>query len=206
MKAGWAPALLLLAAACRMAAAQSWEFEVRLDGKPIGTHRFAVTGPAAAREVESSARFDVKLLGFSVYRYLHDARERWQGDCLREIQSRTEDGGEPAQVDRRFDAAAPGEPACLMSFAYWNPRLLEQGRLLNPQTGLIEDLRAERLADATLAARGREVAALRWRLLATNPTSGAKQEITLWLDRGDGSWIGLDARVKGGRLLTYRLP
>lgn len=75
------PAAALLALACSLAHAnQTWDFDVRLDDRPIGTHRFTVGGPPAAREVHSQARLDVKLLGLTVFRYRHEARERWRGD------------------------------------------------------------------------------------------------------------------------------
>lgn len=182
----------------RHACAQTWDFDVRLDGKPIGTHRFVVSGPPAAREVASTARFDVKLLGIPVYRYRHEAQERWQGDCLQALKSSTDDDGTPQKVDDK-----PAADGCVMSFAYWHPALPTQTRLLNPQTGKFEDVRFERLPPASLQVQGRDVDATRWRLVATTP--GSKQEITLWLDRTDGRWIGLDAQVKGGRVLTYRL-
>jgi hypothetical protein len=193
-----AAALALLA--CGLAQAQTWDFDVRLDGKPVGSHRFTVSGPPAAREVHSVARMDVKLLGITLFRYRHEARERWRGDCLADLQSSTDDDGKPLKVAQtRADT-----DDCLMGFAYWNPALPTQTRLLNPQTGLVEQARFERLPDAPLSVRGREVPAARWRLTAT-PPGGARQELVLWLDRGDASWLGLDAQVKGDRLLTYRL-
>ncbi|WP_431257797.1 DUF6134 family protein [Roseateles chitinivorans] len=220
-----------LAASAR---AETWNFEVRLDGKPIGTHRFTVDGPEAAREVTSIAAFDVKLLGITVFRYRHEARERWRGDCLQEIRSRTDDDGKPVQVDRRWEptmpaassatsatsvtsvapvaSAASGEPACLMSYAYWHPGLIRQQRLLNPQTGEVDEVRIERLPDATVPAGGRDVDASRWRITSTatatssGKSSPARQVLTLWRDRADGRWIGLDAQVKGDRVLSYRLP
>ena len=225
----------------RPTASVAWDFEVRLDGKPIGTHRFVVEGEPGARTVRSLARFDVKLLGLTVFRYRHEASERWRGDCLQAIQSRTDDDGKPAEVNKTFNARGPsttspspapaksGAPSpqapstststsaeaeaetdCLMSYAYWHPELVRQQRLLNPQTGEVDEVRIERLPDASLAVAGREVEAMRWRLTATPPAAAGKpaerQQLTLWRDRSDGRWIGLDAVVKGGRVLSYRLP
>ncbi|WP_431046619.1 DUF6134 family protein [Roseateles sp. L2-2] len=192
------------------ARADTWNFDVRLDGKPIGTHRFTVEGPDEAREVTSIAAFDVKLLGITVFRYRHEARERWRGDCLQQIRSSTDDDGKPVKVDRRLESATPGEPDCLMSYAYWHPALVRQQRLLNPQTGEVDEVRIERLPDAAIPVGGRDVDASRWRITSTAPSSGksapARQVLTLWRDRADGRWIGLDAQVKGDRVLTYRLP
>ena len=219
----------------------SWDFEVRLDGKPIGSHRFEVAGEPDARTVRSVARFDVKLLGLTVFRYRHEARERWRGDCLQELQSRTDDDGKPIDVDKSFGPRVPStaspapstltspsappaasgstSPAastagtgwsdCLMSYAYWHPALVRQQRLLNPQTGEVDEVRIERLPDASITVAGREVEAMRWRLTATPPVVAGKpaerQQLTLWRARSDGRWVGLDAVVKGGRMLTYRL-
>jgi hypothetical protein len=205
------------------ALAESWNFDVRLDGKPIGTHRFTVEGPAEAREVTSKAAFDVRLLGITVFRYRHEARERWRGDCLQEIRSRTDDDGKPVEVDRRLaSTGAPGasgessasgvtgDVSCLMSYAYWNPALIRQQRLLNPQTGEVDEVRIERLPDAPLPVGGRDVDASRWRITSTAPSLGksvpTRQVLTVWRDRAEGRWIGLDAQVKGDRVLTYRLP
>lgn len=172
----------------------TWDFAVTLDGKPIGTHRFVVSGDVAQRTVDSSAQFDVKLLGITVYRYRHQARERWQGDCMRELQSSTDDDGKASTVGQRFDSE------CLMGFAYWNPRMTAQQRLVDPQTGRIENVRLERLGDAQIDMQGRPVAATGWRLLA------AKQNITLWYAQPSGRWIALDAATAGGRTVSYRLP
>lgn len=202
-----AVAIAMLAAVAAPAAAETWDFEVRLDDKPIGTHRFVVDGGADAREVQSTARFDVKLLGITVYRYRHEARERWRGDCLDEIRSSTDDDGKVVGVDLRAGDAKGPIAGCVMSYAYWNPALVRQTRLLNPQTGRVDDARFERLPDATLRVNGREVPAIRWHLSAQpSDDASAKQDLTLWLSREDGRWIGLDARVKGDKRLTYRLP
>lgn len=182
------------------AEAGEWNFAVTLDGRPIGMHRFTVsgTGPGsgtgAERTVDSRAQFDVRLLGFTVYRYRHHARERWRGDCLRELRASTDDDGKPIQVDQRFDGD------CLMGFAYWNPRLLTQQRLVDPQTGRTEAVRLERLPDASVDVQGQPVAAKGWRLLTD------KQRITLWYAAASGRWIALDAVAAGGRMLSYRLP
>jgi hypothetical protein len=193
-------ALLLLAFAAQAALAQEtnaetgeWNFSATLDGKPIGTHRFTVAGTPAARSVQSRADFTVRMLGIAVYRYQHHADERWQGDCLRELRSDTDDDGKAQKVAQRFDSD------CLMGFAYWNPRLVQQHQLVDPQTGRIEPARFEALPDAPIDVRGKPVQAHGWRLIAD------KQRITVWYAVDGGRWIALDAEAKGGRRLSYRL-
>ncbi len=172
----------------------TWDFAATLDGKAIGRHRFVVGGPEGAREVDSRAQFDVRLLGISVYRYQHHAREVWQGDCLRELLADTNDDGEVQRVTQHYD------DGCLMGFAYWNPRLVQQQQLVDPQTGVAGAVRFQRLPDAAIEVRGQKVPARGWRLLATT------QRITVWYAADSGRWIALDADAKGGRRLSYRLP
>ncbi|HEY1090868.1 MAG TPA: DUF6134 family protein [Burkholderiaceae bacterium] len=169
-----------------------WNFEATLDGRLIGSHRFVVSGAPEARQVRSDAAFVVRVLGIPVYRYRHHAEERWQGDCLRGLRSETNDDGKPAHVDQAFDAE------CLMAFAYWNPRLVTQRRLVDPQTGRVEPVSVEALPDAQIMSRGQPVPAHGWRLLT------AKQRITVWYAADTGRWIALDADAAGGRKLSYR--
>jgi hypothetical protein len=192
---------LVLLFVCGLATARAdgieagdWDFAATLNGKPIGTHRFVVGGTATAPQVDSQARFLVRILGVPVYRYSHNAQERWQGDCLRELRSETDNDGKARRVNQRF------EGDCTMGFAYWNPRLPAQQRLVDPQTGKAEAVRIERLPDAAIEARGSLVPAQGWRLHTAN------QRISVWYAASGGRWIALDADVDGGRKLSYRLP
>lgn len=186
-------------------------FAAFLDGKPIGEHRFVVGGPAEAREVLSDARFNVKLLGLTVYRYRHQATERWRGDCLDSLSATTDDDGTLSRV--RTEPAADGLsvtaetgaaqavrvlPGCVMSFAYWNPAMRSQSRLLNAQTGKAETVRVSRVGSGPIEVRGQPVTATRWRI------EGPPQPIDVWYS-AQGEWVGLDSTLEGGRLLTYRL-
>ncbi|MFM2120961.1 MAG: hypothetical protein RL722_2429, partial [Pseudomonadota bacterium] len=132
---------------------RTWVFEARLDGKPIGDHRYVLTEQGDRRVLRSSARLEVKLLGLTVYRYSFEATEHWRGDCLLGLQADTLDDGTPLKVRAsRAEGGTPagplrisgpkGEleaPGCVLSYAYWLPSALRsQKRLLNPQTGELE--------------------------------------------------------------------
>jgi hypothetical protein len=172
---------------------RAWDFRVFLDDREIGRHRFALRADGAERELRSEARFEVKLLGFTAYRYAHEATERWAGDCLRSLTARTEDNGEKLAVDWRAEA---GE--CRMSFAYWNPRILEAaGRLLNAQTGAFVAVTVQPQGEETIEVRGRPAPSRRYRL------SGPDLAIDLWFSGRD--WVALESTAKGGRRLRYRL-
>lgn len=198
-----------------------WQFEVTLDDKPVGEHRFEVRAAdgADAWLVRSSARYRVTLLGIPVYRYTHEAQERWQGGCLRQLDARTDDNGKPLsvraeaegdgprdglRVQAQASADAPGEAGmsavsgCLMSYAYWRPDLVRQTRLLNPQTGRVDTVRFSPAGTQTLVVEGRPQTAQGWQLTA------AGTPLRIWY-LPSGRWVGLDATVAGGRVLRYRL-
>jgi hypothetical protein len=188
---------------------QRWSFRVLLDGNPIGEHRFTAgeVDGAGERTVVSEADFTVRWLGIPVYKYRHRAVERWRGDCLAALTAETDDNDKRTLVSARLQGAsfqvtlpAPYSAAgCVMSFAYWNPALRAQQRLLNAQTGQFESVRIARLAAAPPEIGSRSPGASGWRI------GGVAQPIDVWYS-AQGDWIGLDARVDGGRVLQYRRP
>ena len=179
-------------------AQQSWLFEAALDGKPIGEHRYTLERGAdgAPQRVLSDARFDVRLLGIPVYRYRHQAQERWQGGCLQAIQADTDDNGDALKAMAAVGAGLPS--GCVMSFAYWNPAIFSATQLLNAQSGRMEAVQIQALSDAPLVVQGQTVTARRWRIVAL------KQRIDVWHDP-QGRWVGLDATLESDRRLRYRL-
>jgi hypothetical protein len=185
-------ALLLLVAVPAFAETRDWNFRVFLDEREIGRHRFTLSGRGAERELRSEARFDVRILRIPAYRYRHDALERWRGECLESLSATTDDNGEPSAVNWRGEAGA-----CDMSFAYWNPRILQARRLLNAQTGEVVPVTVTAQGEEMVEVRGRKVLAQRQRL------SGPKLSIDLWY--AGGEWVALQSEAAGGRRLIYRL-
>jgi Family of unknown function (DUF6134) len=183
-----------------------WNFRVLLDGKEVGWHRYIVRGDGAGTEVESRAQFDVRFLMLNAYSYRHTARERWRGACLDQLESRTETNGRVEKVaavasdDAVVVAGPSGDarlPGCVMSFAYWDPRILRATRLLNSQTGELLPVTVAEKGTERVNVAGRTVAATRHRLSAPD------LQIDLWY--ADGRWVALEAPTPGGRTLRYEL-
>lgn len=201
---------MIVCAGTAAAQAQSWSFEVFLDDAPIGHHHYHLRQSGAERELKIEARFNVRFLFINAYRYAHDARERWRGNCLAALTARTDDNGSKSEVaaeqqsDRLFSIAASGmqarEPVdgCLMSFAYWNPDMLRQTRLLNAQTGKIENVTITSLGEEKINVRGTPTSATRYRV------SGTKHPIDLWYGV-DRAWLALQSTLDGGRRLRYQI-
>jgi hypothetical protein len=184
----------LLLAQAAAASESRLEFEVLLDSRSIGTHRFdVVRGEDGAQQVTSAAAFDVKILGIRAYRYRHEARERWSQGCLRQMDASTDDNGKRLQVNRTL------REGCASSYAYWDPqRLLQQRELLNPQTGSVDKVQIEPRGEETLTIRGAPVVADRYRLRSE------KFVIDLWYSKA-GEWLQLDSTTETKRKLHYRL-
>ena len=201
-------AALLLAASLSAAGAdvRTWDFRVLLDGREIGQHHFVLRDAGGERELRSEARFDVRLLKVSVYRYVHEAVERWDGDCLTSLVSRTQTNGRRQAVNaavRDGLLAVEGSKGrdehggCIMSFAYWNPRVLQARQLLNSQTG--------ELLPVTITPRGEESIEVRGerRVATRHHIAGRRLEVDLWYD--GAAWLALEALTAGGQRLRYEL-
>lgn len=187
--------------------ARSWDFSVMLDGENIGYHRFELTEEGQHRRVTSEAKFDVRFLFVNVFRYRHTTNEVWAGDCLREINARTQANGKKLAVsgatveDRLLIDAGNARKEfqdCVMTFAYWNPAFLGQRKLLNAQSGEYLDVQVEDLGREKIEVRGRNVDASVYRLTAK------KLELKLWYSSSD-EWLALESVAKGGRIIRYEL-
>ncbi len=209
---------LLLACSVAQAQVREWNFQVFLDDRPIGHHHFTLRGGGGdgERELKSEARFDVKLLFINAYKYVHDASERWRGNCLARLTARTNDNGDPSEVnvEQQGDrvtvntvtapTTAPARETvdgCLMTYAYWNTEMLKQKRLLNSQTGKVEAVNIASLGEDKISVRGTPVTAQRYRI------SGGKHSIELWYgtDGSTSTWLALQSTLDGGRKLRYLL-
>jgi hypothetical protein len=85
-----------------------------------------------------------------------------------------------------------------MSFAYWNPRMLEQTRLLNVQTGELLDVRVEAMGEETISVRDMPVPAQRYALHTPN------FRIDIWYLTNQ-EWVRLESFTAGGKRLRYEM-
>lgn len=186
---------------------REWRFNVLLDSKPIGQHSFVLSLDQHQQVLKSEAEYNVRFLGFNAYRYQHIAVERWEGGCLREIEARTNDNGETLALKGKKTASGfalngpagtQSLPGCVMSFAYWNPAILNQPRLLNAQNGEYLPVEVRSLGAESLRVAGGVLMARRYRLDA------GKLSLDLWYGTGD-QWLALETRTEDGRLLRYEI-
>lgn len=183
----------------------SWDFDVYIDDKKIGQHRFQVSQTDGFKHVQSDANFQYKFLFVTAYRYEHSAAERWNDNCLIDFDASTNTNGKRISVSGEqtpdgFVVEGDDNPAvlppCVMTFAYWNADFLDQSRLLNPQTGEYLDVRVEKVGDELREIRGQQILATRFKLTAR------ELDLTLWYSPAN-EWLGLESVAKGGRIIRY---
>lgn len=203
-------AALLCGLPAAASANASWDFRVFLDDKEIGTHRFDLLDRGGGvRELVSQARMAVKILFVTAYTYDHHDVEHWNGDCLNRLTSKTDDNGDKYQVDvqrkgastvvqTRGGAKTLGE--CVLTFAYWNPAMLKQTRLLNSQDGEHVEVKITDAGSDSIVVRGVPTEARRYELRSTNK----KLSIDLWYSPTD-EWLALESLTERGQKLIYKL-
>ena len=184
-------------------------FAVSLDDRPIGVHRFRIADAGATRVVESAASFDVRILRIPVYRYRHRNTETWQNCCLQQIDSETDANGTPYAVDlsktvRGYRIVTPSETQtyegdCLMSFAYWDQRFLQQKQLLNTQTGELVAVEIQALGESKREIANRTLSVEGFRILAESRNI----DIKVYYNSADGRWVALESVLENGRVLRY---
>jgi hypothetical protein len=206
--------VLLAACACAAQARaddsmRNWNFRVYLNQDPIGYHNFSVQTHGEAHDLKSVAHYLVKVLFISAYHYDHQATETWGGNCLHSLESSSDDDGTAYTVhghgdEHGFDVDTTkgttkghySVSGCAMSFAYWNPVMLQQTHLINPETGEDVAVAINHVGEESVQVRHAPVHAQRYHL------HSEKLEIDLWYS-DQGEWLALESALEKGRRLRY---
>jgi hypothetical protein len=209
--ARWWLLACLLTAVNVAGANRAWNFDVFLDDRPIGSFDLDLNEQANRIVATSTAQFKIKVLFVTVYTYSHRSVETWGNHCLEGLRSETDDNGKRyrieatreggatvvgTQVEGRNSTARLGE--CIMTFAYWDPALLEKTALLNAQDGRYVPITVTPKGDETLRVRGAAVASRHYAL------RGEELAIDLWYSPA-GEWLALESTTPEGRKISYRL-
>lgn len=185
--------------------ALEWRFQVYLDDKPIGWHEFRVEQDGPLTLVETEARFDVKILFFTAYRYRHRNIEQYDTTGLFSIDAYTDANGkesvirgERGEAYFRLNGGADEKlPLDLKAFCYWSPAILEESRLLNSQTGEYEKVDILDRGDSVITYKGEAIPARQFDIMVKG------LPVSVWYSIDDSRWLALESVTKGGRVLRY---
>jgi hypothetical protein len=187
---------------------KDWSFDVYLDKQKIGAHTFSLND----NQLISKANFKVKVLFISAYDYLHTAQETWQNDCLAKLSAHTVENKVVMDVEASkkndvfeviYNKTTQKLPECTMTFAYWNPKILSQKKLLNPQNAEYLDTKIQSLGNETIQARGRPIEASHYKIMgALNGKN--KLNIDVWYDQNN-DWVSLKSTTPEGYEINYKI-
>ena len=189
--------------------AQEWAFDVYLDKNKIGKHTFTLDDN---KLLTSRAKFNVKVLFINAYKYDHTAKEQWKDDCLSSIEVNTTENKVVTNVKGNKTAAGfevtDGKtkqtlPECTMTFAYWNPKILDQKQLLNPQNAEYLTTTFNKLANETITVKGQPTETTHYTLKGALDGK-SKLNIELWYTLS-GEWVALKSTTPEGYIINYKL-
>lgn len=188
--------------------AKEWAFDVFLDKSRIGSHVFTFND----NMLVSKAKFNVKVLFIEAYKYDHTSKEQWQNDCLTNIDVNTTEDKINTKVKGKKTASGfevgdgktnQNLPECVMTFAYWNPKTLEQSKLLNPQNAEYLDTTFTKIGSADITVKGKPTETTHYKLAGM--LNGIKKlNIELWYNQNN-EWVALKSVTPEGYNIIYKL-
>ena len=185
--------------------AEVWEFDAVLNDKVIGQHTFIYEG----EKTVSDANFKFEYL-FMDFIYQHKSSETWQGNCLKTISSRTDDDGDMYDVSGYMEAyqfmvttnnKTSELPLCVMTFAYGNPKILDQKKLMNSQNGEYLDVDIQFLREENHMVKGKDILTDLWQIKAKGDDGDLL--VHLWYDK-NMNWVSLKSQTPIGDM-QYKL-
>jgi hypothetical protein len=185
--------------------AKEWTFDAILNDKLIGQHTFIYKDDKTL----SQANFEFEYF-FMDFIYQHKSTETWDGNCLKSITSNTDDDGEIYDVDGRLgldgfvvslNNKTTKLPLCIMTFSYGNPKILEQKKLMNAQSGEYLGVDIQFLSQEDYILKGKNIKANLWQIKAEGENGDLL--IHLWYDK-NMQWVGLKSSTPIGDM-HYKL-
>ena len=185
--------------------AEVWEFDAVLNDKVIGQHTFIYEDERTV----SDANFKFEYL-FMDFIYQHKSSETWQGNCLKTISSKTDDDGDMYDVSGYMEVnqfmvttnnKTSGLPLCVMTFAYGNPKILDQKKLMNAQNGEYMDVDIQFLREENHMVKGKDILTDLWQIEAKGDDGDLL--VYLWYDK-KMNWVSLKSQTPIGDM-QYKL-
>ena len=184
--------------------AEVWEFDAVLNDKVIGQHTFIYEDGKTVSD--ANFKFEYFLMDFI---YQHKSTETWEDGCLKTISSKTDDDGDLFEVSGHIEAnqflvTTNNETAelslCVMTFAYGNPKILEQKKLMNSQNGEYLDVDIQFLKEENYRVKGKEILTSLWKIEAKSDDGNLL--IHLWYDE-NMNWVSLKSQTPIGDMQYY---
>ena len=164
-------------------------FDVMRKGKDIGEHSYSFSGSKNAFTVKVATDVVVKvpLIRVTAYSFQHSSVESWKGGKLQQLNSKSNDDGEPHQLKTGNKGALPA--------SLWNDDIVRSGKLMNTIDGKIMSVRIADFGTESVTTKRGAVSAHHYKL------SG---DLTrdLWYDE-DGNLAQVAFKADDGSTVSY---
>lgn len=199
-------AVLLGIGAAQAAEVETRDFEVFRNGERIGHHRVEIARQGERSVVNVDINLRVTFGPLTLYRYVHQSREEWQGSRLVSLISSTDNDGS----EEKLRAVAEGDglkvngtrftgmlPADTMPTSYWRDDFVRRITIMDSQNGRVLNLQVHPESFEMASAARDDIPMRRFHLTGDI-------DLTLWYDR-NGQWMKSAFRAKDGSQVEYRL-
>lgn len=181
-------------------------FTVTRNGNAIGSQVYNFVRKNDKIIVNIQTDIDFKFLSVPLYRFEHESREVWQGNRLLRLVSKTNDNGDPVDLDVRADGnvlkieGGNGEVQDVDSLAVpaslWNEVIVKRNTVVDTVNGKLLSMKVADLGDETIMVAGEPVAAHHYRL-------SGEYNRDVWYDKKDGSLLKVSFKGPDGSDLEY---
>jgi len=187
-------------------ATETLKFAIVRNGEQIGTSTTNIQRNGPETVVNIATHVEVKLLGFTAYRYDHSSNERWMDGRLIALTSQTDDNGTKHHLnvdsnDNKLIAAAGGKEISLdantIPASLWNSKLVSQTAILDTVDGKMKRISVVDLGMENISVRGQATKARHF-------STHGQLEHDLWYDEHD-HLVQLQLTGSDGSVITYRL-
>ncbi|MEY3234287.1 MAG: hypothetical protein RL230_1558 [Pseudomonadota bacterium] len=179
------------------------EFEILMNGKPVGRHSVTVSKSADVTNVRIAIDMAGKIgpIGFT---YRHRCEEAWRGTQLTSLNCADKENRSNKSVAanlRGTDLVVDGTgykgsaPASLLPSSWWRFSTINQTRLLDSRDGKLSRVNVNRVGEEVLQIGGTPVRANHYRVRGAVNTD-------LWYD-GTGRWVRTAFKI-AGQSFDYR--
>ncbi len=201
-------ALLLLLCGPTFAepALETSKFAIMREGKQIGVSTTDIQRDGKETIVDTTIKVDVKILGFTAYRYDHTSNEKWAGDHVVAVTSQTNDNGATHKLslalhDDKLIGEADGRELALdaevVPASVWNPKLVTQTVVMDSVNGKLMHVSFDDLGIENINVRGQSTKAHHYSM-------HGQREQDLWYDMS-GQLVQLKFKGKDGSIISYHL-
>lgn len=194
---------LLVAPAAQAASPGRTEFEILMNGKPVGRHTVTVSRAEDTTLVRIAIDMAGKVGPIS-FTYRHRCEEAWKGNQLTSLNCTDRENRSTKSVSASFkggELEVNGSgfrgnlPAGILPSSWWRVSTINQTRLLDSRDGKLSKVRVSRIGDDVIAIGGSNVRANHYRMRGAVNTD-------LWYD-ASGRWVRTAFKI-AGQSFDYR--